>query len=433
MFMSMRNFFFVPVMLLFAFLPTSIKAQEFAQDSAVVTKLDTAAQHAKSDSLSSTWSSKWIGKAVDVVVKSSSLKLGSFDAAGSRQPVAIAVKEGLLEFSMYGTVALKAEQAQKLRKGKDWKLHVAYHDKSLLLKKGVNRAFLIDGVTVEMDGKRFPVLGEIWIADKVVSSPLYKAWHDSLTAQKRLHTTVRGYALDRRDGQRIPWLSMGSVSWFSRYLSYDSPSAYHCTEAPEQSACRRYSHDELSELCPAGWRIPSESDIDILYQQWSPLGLPFGGGTQIWEVRDEDTTASQGLMLLTPWSGVGAIEPHFWNYLETYATDSTGHVGVFQFGWSETGWMGIFVVDEADQIHHPLRCVAGGAGKPLPPIVPRAQAPVRDFVAPDLSKIPGVLGEDVSPAVLDSTKAQQPTEPDSSKVLSPATSVSVDSIQPPKQ
>jgi uncharacterized protein (TIGR02145 family) len=311
-------------------------------------------------------------------VGKASLKLDAYDSLQKNFPVKAFIKEGILEFSLQGILPFPKDSLARFRKAKDWKVKVSYHDHTIFAqpKKKDKRAILIDGVSIEVNGISYPILAEFWLPAKVTASPEYTAWRDSLQAQGRLRTTFRGWMTDPRDSQTYPWIRLDSNDWFSRYLSYGVDGSYPCSDRPEHAGCRKYSRGDASSICPAGWGIPGPVEITHFMRAWRGSGPdtanPFMFGPAVWEIADADSLLENGArMLVTPWTGLGMIAPHFWTYLESFATDSASRVGLLQFGWSETGWMSEFNVDENDRKVRPIRCVR----KDIP----------KSEVAPDLS------------------------------------------------
>jgi len=334
-------------------------------DSAVVAMADSATFHLQGDSLKVLWFERWVGKVASVRLSKSTVKTGNYDPQAHRLPLTGKVQNGNLEFSLSGVVAMDDSTYLRLRKAKDWKVVVEYHDHSISLfpKKREKRVLLIDRVALEFEKTLWPVLGEIWLPAKIAKSPGYAAWRDSLIAQGVLRNASRGYFVDTRDQQKISWLRFDSLQWFSHYLSWDGPGSYPCTMDLVNSSCRRYDREDMGTLCPEGWNIPDSSNRQSLLQAWlADVKLPFEIGFRMWEIHsaeaDEDSSM---IMLYSPWSDSGRIEPNYWSYFETYSKDSNGQVGLFQFGWDESGVMSRFDVDSEDHVRHPLRCV-----RPLP-------------------------------------------------------------------
>ncbi|HSQ41740.1 MAG TPA: FISUMP domain-containing protein [Fibrobacteraceae bacterium] len=321
------------------------------------------------DSATLAWIAQWCGDTASQLLPKKVLKLGNTDEKHPFLPVNAVIHSGVLEFSFSGTLALPTDSIAKFRTAKDWKIRVAYHDHALRLHppKKENRVPLIDAVRVEWHGTSYPILAEILLPPKLADSPEFTAWRDSLRAQGYWRDALRGWITDPRDDALYTWLRFGSTDWFSQYLAYASPASYACTQRPEHAACRRYSRTDAKDLCPAGWGLPSAVDQAALEQAWHGDTLeetPFAFGPVIWEVHDEDTTV-KAFQLLSPWSGAGNIAPHFWNYVETFAQSAGDSLGLWQFGWSSTGWMSMEDdLDSDDKMLRPIRCVWHGIEAP---------------------------------------------------------------------
>lgn len=351
------------------------------------------------------WLGEWWGTPQTAILGKSKWKTGEYDSTHLRFPLSASIKEGKFEFGITGYLPMDKELAIRYKKAKGAKLQVHYHDREFLLpgKKKESRFAVIDQVTLLWDTLTIPVLAEIWIPQKLTESDGYRQWRDTLMFQGVLSSTTRSW-LELPPGEfPVPMLQWGGKEWMSRYSASRSSFSYPCAPAAEHILCRRFSRDDLSGACPQGTQIPDTADLRSLLNAWhggadtvsSPL--PFRFTFRAWEVREADSTSKNtGTLLLTPWTGGGQIEPHFWSYLETFAKDSAGQTGVFQMGWSETGWMSEFETDLHDQKMHPVRCVK-----------------IQEAVNPPPSPAPGPV-DSIAPiretAVSDAPVPQEPAE-----------------------
>lgn len=336
---------------------------------------DTLAQRERSDSIFQAAIEGWFGKPAETMLGKQLLKIGEYDSVQQIVPVKVSAKEGNFEFQFEGVLPIHSDSLAKLKKDKTWKLRLQYHDKLLTLvpKKKDKRVILLDGLSIKGANQEVNLLGEFWLPAKVVQSKGYLVWIDTLESLGRLRRTMRGFELDQRDKVLYPWLRLDSNDWISHYLAYASDGAYRCASRLDQSLCRLYGKSEAAQVCPVGWGIPSEIQQRSMMTAWRGSGPdslnPFLFGPVVWEVSDADTLSANknARMILTPWTGAGAIAPHFWSYFETFTLDSAGQVGLFQFGWSESGWMSEFNLDVNDQKLRPIRCVrktGGGVKEP---------------------------------------------------------------------
>jgi|GEM_PF-3659871 len=314
------------------------------------------------------WMAKWLGNPAVASLKAQGIKYDAYDSLDGSVAVSGQIKDHQFEFSFSGNMSISITQFAKLRKAKDVSLRVGYHDRTIALKPKQDRVLLIDSLTLLMGDSAYSLQVEIWLPEKISGTKAYALWRDSMQSQGSLRVSERGFLLDSRDEQVYPWLQMGGNDWLSRYLDYGSPGAYPCSDKPDEALCRRYGREEALTVCPAGWRLPDSLDMLSLLDQWqatprdstgktTALSLPFGSRFLVWEVHASDTATQAGVMLLSPWSGGTTIAPHLWRYFETFASTGEGHLGLFQMGWDEKGWMSIFDVDDTDKVHRPVRCV----------------------------------------------------------------------------
>lgn len=325
------------------------------------------------------WISQWWGSSRMDTLNKVAWKVGDYDAINLRFPIYASVKDGKFEFDINGFLPMQKEIAEKFKKSKGFKTQVLFHDREIRLqpKKKESRYVVIDQVNLLWDTLTIPVLAEIWIPQKIESSLGFQSWRDSLVLMGNLLSATRSWWNDPASIQKIPMLRFGNAEWMSRYVSIEAGFSYPCAPNVEFTLCRKYSRDALDGLCPEGMDIPDTAQIRNLINVWhggsdaSPNDLPFHVGFLAWLINESDSTVKDpGVMVYTPWSGNGKIEPHFWSYMESYAKDSTGNVGLFQLAWSESGWMSEFDNDPADRHMHPLRCVHSLIAPPVTAIAP---------------------------------------------------------------
>lgn len=323
------------------------------------------------------WIAEWWGEAKVASIKPT-WKFGDYDAKNLRIPFTATVKEGKFEFGISGAIPMLKESAEKFRKSKGWKTQVLFHDREIRLqpKKKESRYVVIDAVQILWDSLTVPTLAEIWIPQKITTSAGYKVWKDSLVAQKSLTTAVRSWVIPTPGELPLAMLRLGGIDWLSSYAASITGFSYACAQTPEHLRCRKYSRDALEGVCPQGMVVPDTNQIRSLMNAWHGTSdtvaqpMPFQFTLRAWEITEADSTSkNKGRLLLTPWTGNGQIEPHFWTYLETYVRDAAGGVGLFQLGWSETGWMTELDMDASDPKMHPVRCVKGEIQAPKETVV----------------------------------------------------------------
>jgi len=71
---------------------------------------------------------------------------------------------------------------------------------------------------------------------------------------------------DSRDNQEYVIVKIGSQWWMSENLNYKSEDSkiYNDSKSMAMEYGRLYSRHNLSELCPVGWHVPTESEWTIL-------------------------------------------------------------------------------------------------------------------------------------------------------------------------
>ena len=84
----------------------------------------------------------------------------------------------------------------------------------------------------------------------------------------RPDSVVVGSFTDSRDGQTYGTVMIGSQTWMSENLNYDTGDSF-CSD--KENSCNKYhgccyKWNEANDACPAGWRLPTEADWDTLFE-----------------------------------------------------------------------------------------------------------------------------------------------------------------------
>ncbi len=76
--------------------------------------------------------------------------------------------------------------------------------------------------------------------------------------------------LDARDGNEYPTFSFNEITWMTSNLKYLSKDSYCKAIKPKDEICKQYNFypkQDLSKVCPEGWRMPQREDWDE-YWAW---------------------------------------------------------------------------------------------------------------------------------------------------------------------
>lgn len=81
-------------------------------------------------------------------------------------------------------------------------------------------------------------------------------------------SVIVGSFKDSRDGQTYGTVTIGSQTWMSENLNYDIGDSY-CSD--KDNSCNKYrgccyKWEDANDVCPVGWRLPTEADWDTLFE-----------------------------------------------------------------------------------------------------------------------------------------------------------------------
>lgn len=79
----------------------------------------------------------------------------------------------------------------------------------------------------------------------------------------------RGTFIDERDGQEYRYTTIGDQVWMAQNLNYNFSEAICYDSLPENCEMygRLYWGMEIESLCPAGWRLATTNDIEMLLKK----------------------------------------------------------------------------------------------------------------------------------------------------------------------
>ncbi len=149
-------------------------------------------------------------------------------------------------------------------------------------------------------------------------------WGVTLTAQDY------DVFMDPRDGTAYQSVRIGQQVWMAENLKYaaESSRAMYPNDSPLVEVFGRlYCWEVALEVCPEGWRLPSEEDLDLLADHLggaSVAGASMKKASTYWSSKIEEPSNSSGF------SGMPG------GYLEDPSDSSYPFMGDMGFFWSAT-------------------------------------------------------------------------------------------------
>jgi hypothetical protein len=77
--------------------------------------------------------------------------------------------------------------------------------------------------------------------------------------------------IDDRDGNSYATVKIDELLWFSENLRYQTPNSMSVMDSSSRDAsvCGEfYLVNEAFEVCPGGWRLPTEKEVKALLKDW---------------------------------------------------------------------------------------------------------------------------------------------------------------------
>lgn len=65
---------------------------------------------------------------------------------------------------------------------------------------------------------------------------------------------------DSRDGKKYEFVSIADQDWFVNNVDYNSPGSVYYNDSSMKDIGRLYSFEMAQNVCPEGWRLPSDND-----------------------------------------------------------------------------------------------------------------------------------------------------------------------------
>lgn len=160
---------------------------------------------------------------------------------------------------------------------------------------------------------------------------------------------------DERDGNEYYTVTAGNQTWMRQNLAYEKGGIpYMNSNAMSKIAGRFYTWEEAQNICPEGWRLPSDEDwkeLGALYgktddKQHSPIediagklmvDATFNGET-LWEFWPEIKITNESKMCVLPFGYANTESKRFTgvtNYAVFWTSDTTsdkdGEYGVYRY------------------------------------------------------------------------------------------------------
>ena len=134
--------------------------------------------------------------------------------------------------------------------------------------------------------------------------------------------------VDPRDGQSYRTVELGGLRWMAENLRFDAPGSSCYANQPEhcQKSGRLYLFSDAVRACPAGWRLPSDSD-------WMKLEAAVGVPEA--ELALERGRGEGSAEKLKPGGGTG-FDATYAGYLSPHSGEGFRHEGQALALWSST-------------------------------------------------------------------------------------------------
>lgn len=89
--------------------------------------------------------------------------------------------------------------------------------------------------------------------------------------------------IDQRDGKTYKLQTIGPKRWMAENLNFVSKTGYYCKTEGGEDMCATnggyYSYAAAQRICPTGWRLPTEDEVDAAYSamgdEWWTIGGRF--------------------------------------------------------------------------------------------------------------------------------------------------------------
>ncbi len=136
-----------------------------------------------------------------------------------------------------------------------------------------------------------------YISSKSISvTTIDTTWNTSLQGLARSHQVM----VDARDGKSYQYVTLGGLDWFSQNLAYQGtgiPFKASKAAAPLFGSMYTWNEAVTENVCPEGWRVPSNEDWESLaaamnsgkalpfFDNWAGLGMKASADAYINESR----------------------------------------------------------------------------------------------------------------------------------------------------
>lgn len=116
-------------------------------------------------------------------------------------------------------------------------------------------------------------------------------------ATKEYQSTEASF-IDERDGQEYKTIEIGEQEWTAENMNYDTGGGSYCYDDDESNCAiygKLYTWEAALNVCPEGWKLPSQSDWEDLQKYISENGYEDATGVALKSISGWQASSSKGL------------------------------------------------------------------------------------------------------------------------------------------